>query len=226
MPFLLPFVRATDDEDEREPGPSDVELIEEDVWDGADAPPPGEPPPPTIDDIEGPDEVDPDRVPVLHFGDHDDDVSSWDAEALPWGDEQSPEDGPADPDPDDPDPDDPEPDDPGAWGDLDWTANRAATESEDNAPTSPAYQAWRPARPRAGTPVRDSSAERPRLRSGGPDLSDEELERLWAEREAEAAGENDGDDEDGKPPERRAVDLLRQDDTAWGGGSATNGVIG
>jgi hypothetical protein len=167
---------------------------------------------------------DDDRVPVVRMTGADDDFASWDSEMLPWGGGETAE----------------EPAESTAeWGSLQWQGEQADPEPEaDIEPIEPGYAAWRPSKVTAEARIAE---DRP-LMSGGPDLTSEELEKLWAERDEEtrqrelerrrAAGEvvdedepDEAEDDDDKDA-RQAVHLLHQDDRAWGGNAADTGVIG
>jgi hypothetical protein len=190
-----------------------------------------------------------DRVPVVRSDGSDDDFDSWNNETLPWGgDEGTVDDDDVDDDP--PGlprggPNDGADEDPAAWGSLGWQDERIDDTAGPDAdvPVSPAYTAWRPSRidPEAEAAAR--IRERP-LNCGGPDLSEEELAQVLAEREAADRErrarhqrllgrpvegdeeEEEEDDDQKKSDERQALKLLRQDGGAWGGNVADSGVIG
>jgi len=166
---------------------------------------------------------DDDRVPVVRMTDAEDDFASWDSEMLPWGGgaaTEEPAESAAD------------------WGNLQWQGEQPEPEA-DPEPIEPSYAAWRPSKVTTEARI----AEDQPLMSGGPDLTPEELEKLWAERDEQtrqqeierrrAAGElvdedepEEADDEDKEKDARQAVHLLHQDDRAWGGNAADTGVIG
>ncbi|MEU7906153.1 hypothetical protein [Actinoplanes sp. NPDC049118] len=157
-----------------------------------------------------------DRVPVVRLTGHEEDVESWDSDPLPWGDDDA---LPAVP----------------RSEDLPGRESLSRFgEDHDAAPGASGLSMWRPARPADGaTPVADTT--RPlQCTFVGPTA--EELEAIQAERRATVeanrrrfSGEPDEDeeldDEDGQA-ERAAVDLLRQDDAAWGGSGSGTGVLG
>jgi hypothetical protein len=206
------------------------EALEEDspwIPEDAVAPEGVEPPTDHGDEMPDDDEGFDDRVPVVRTEDSDDDFASWDSEMLPWGGG-----GDSDAEPSD--------DAPEAWGSLEWQDE--APEPDADVPVSPGYAAWRPSRVTAESRAAALAADRP-LMSGGPELSEEELQKLWDERDEEtrqrelerrrAAGElidededDDEADEDESKDDRQAVNLLHQDDQAWGGNAADSGVIG
>ena len=140
--------------------------------------------------------------------DAEDDFESWDSEMLPWlsGD-------------------DPEPDDKSSWGDPPPPPPTADVPDEP-APVNRA-------RPHGESIDALLLKEMP-IRSGGPDLTPEQLQEVMAQREEAARrrrvelGLEDDEDDDEEAPERRAADLLDRDDTQWSrsGGESTDGVIG
>jgi hypothetical protein len=184
-----------------------------------------------------------DRVPVVRPS--DDDFDSWDSEMLPWGGGDDPGgevgEGEEAGEVDDAPVQQESVDDPAEWGTLGWEGEQVQDTAGPDAdvPVSPAYAAWRPSRVDAEAHAAARAQERP-IMSGGPDLTEEEIAQLWAEREAEdrerelarrrALGlltqEEQEAEEAEKKDERQAVNLLHQDDGAWGGNAADTGVIG
>jgi hypothetical protein len=256
IPVIFPWAHGSgtiEERDQPERSRSGEYLEEDSPWGpdgpvGRDEENPGEAPDQNGESM--PDKLD-DRVPVVRGDGSDDDFDSWDNETLPWGGDEGTVDDDDDDDDDDPPgpphggPNDGVDEDPAAWGSLRWQDERIEDTAGPDAdvPVSPAYTAWRPSRidPEAQAAARFQ--ERP-LRSGGPELSEEELAELWAEREAadrerrarferllgrrvEGDEEDEEDDEDQKESdERQALKLLRQDGGAWGGHAADSGVIG
>ena len=126
------------------------------------------------------------------------------------------------------------------WGNWTWNFRPPATPIEQHtgaAPDPAAIPKWRPRRP---AHVRQADAppvvEKQPLRCGGPELTPEEHEALWAARRArqaerdrqiaKALGRPDPDADAAEPPaERRAADLLRRDAGSWGRGPSASGVI-
>jgi hypothetical protein len=190
-----------------------------------------------------------DRVPVVRPNEAEDDFASWDSEMLPWGGGGEDPDEDPDEDPGDDDPGDDHPvneapesvDDPAEWGTLGWEGEQVEDSAGPDAdvPVSPAYAAWRPNKVDAKAHAEAKARDRP-LMSGGVNLSEEEVAQLWAEREAEdrerrearrrALGlltpEEEEAEEAEKKDQRQAVNLLHQEDGAWGGNAADTGVIG
>jgi hypothetical protein len=177
---------------------------------------------------EVPDEaVEEDRVAVV-VDDEEDDFHSWDSADLPWVADT----GTGSPQAEEQD----DVDDPSDWG----TAPVLPPPGPDADPGEEPVR-HQPTYTRRQSGERLSEADHlvaegvlPAVRSGGPDLTDEQREQWLAERAAAAeAAERERlraagllDDEDGEAKERRAADLLNRDDKAWGGSAATSGMIG
>jgi hypothetical protein len=92
------------------------------------------------------------------------------------------------------------------------------------------YPTWRPAGPGEQVSAAQTTLE-PDLRCGGPILSDEEMERIWTERQRERQqaqepewGDGQPDDEE-EPAGRTAADLIERDRQAWGGRAHSTGVL-
>ncbi|MEU4164144.1 hypothetical protein [Actinoplanes sp. NPDC026670] len=148
----------------------------------------------------------PDHVAMVR--ESDDDFGSWDSEPLPWEIAEE--------------------DDPSSWGGPEPEEN-VVPALPDEPPLPPPT-----ARPRPSGQSYEALllAEMP-IRSGGPDLSPDDRDRLAAERAERVRrsridmGLDRDDSDEEEPAERRAADLLDRDATDWGDRDDTvGGVIG